>query len=129
MAPADYIPNPLTTQGRRPDEDRATRQQNKTTIFFPSGMADHALRLGPDKSISNINKFHMDTIGPMQCGKHDKKEQKNTKNKATRTSPGQICESPFRKPTKQTAKGAGPNKNTHTKRNATMTQRYQPLCQ
>ena len=78
-------------------------------------MADHALRLGPEEAV--WNKIYIDTCGHVAWQINNKKQtQKTTTQKAKRRSPSQICVSPSSKEAKQTAKGAGPNKNNHEQR-------------
>ena len=41
----------------------------RDSVFFSSGLADVALRLGPDRDISGERKLYMDSIGPYKHGK------------------------------------------------------------
>ena len=45
--------------------------------FFSSGLADVALRLGPDRNISGEKQLYKDSIGPCTLANHDKKAQTN----------------------------------------------------
>ena len=82
--------------------------------FFSSGMADHALRLGPymRRSCDQEN-FNMDTGGRMKHGKSKQTNHKPTEQKARRRSPSQICVSPSQRQQSKQRKGQEPNRNNH----------------
>ena len=86
-----------------------------TVVFFSSGLADVALRLGPARDVSSERKLYMDSIGPYKNGKSRQKHHKQTTKKPRRPAnpPARFA---FRhKSSKATRKGQGPTNNTHTR--------------
>ena len=82
--------------------------------FFSSGVADHALRLGPYMRISYYREnFNMDTGGRMRIGKSCSPNTKHHKQRARRRSPSQICVSPSQGQQSKQRKGQEPNRNIH----------------
>ena len=109
---------PKTTQKRGKATKPKTAQQRN--IFFSSGLADVAQRLGPNRKISSCKiKHNTRHCGHVHSSKSTLKQQpKNpTQPQTTRKSPGQIYISSKRKQTRQSNKrkrGMSPTKTPTT---------------
>ena len=104
-----------------------SRIKPKMAHFFSSGLADVALRLGPNMRISSAqNGLYMDSIGRMRNGK-----SKQTKQQPQNQDDPQIPRPDLRfvrTTANQTNKrGKSPNENTH-KRDLPKTQRWRNHC-
>jgi len=92
--------------------DGRSRYMN-TGVFFSSGVADHALRLGPYMRISYYREnFNMDTGGRMRIGKSWPPNTKHHNQRARRRSPSQICVSPSQDSEANSERGKSPTKTT-----------------
>ena len=103
----------LGPSGGTKNETAKSQNPQQRPFFFPSGMADHALRLGPymRRSCDQEN-FNMDTGGRMKHGKSKQTNHKPTEQKARRRSPSQICVSPSKDSKANSERGKSPTETT-----------------